>query len=211
MECVLGDPAAVLPPVAQKRPVLPENCFPGAGEGIRTPDPLITNQMLYQLSYASKIGLPALHGRKRSSHSLPDVRDNFLSYHNGIPRARNRANSPIPVKRQKVAGRLRDVGYLAVPDLAHYLHAYPPGKRRAIMRRAIIRTGRVAWRDQAAKLYSENRNSSLRKQSREAKVSVVCPWFSATASQDYGCYDVPSYGSFGVERQHFFGSNLALN
>ncbi len=30
----------------------------GAGEGIRTPDPLITNQMLYQLSYASK-NLPA--------------------------------------------------------------------------------------------------------------------------------------------------------
>ena len=26
---------------------------PGAGEGIRTPDPLITNQMLYRLSYAS--------------------------------------------------------------------------------------------------------------------------------------------------------------
>ena len=25
----------------------------GAGEGTRTPDPLITNQMLYQLSYAS--------------------------------------------------------------------------------------------------------------------------------------------------------------
>ena len=89
--------------------------FPGAGEGIRTPDPLITNQMLYQLSYASKIGLPALHGRKRSSHSLPDVRDNFLSYHNGIPRARNRANSPIPVKRQKVAGRLRDVALFSRP------------------------------------------------------------------------------------------------
>ncbi len=32
-----------------------EDPFPlGAGEGIRTPDPLITNQMLYQLSYASK-------------------------------------------------------------------------------------------------------------------------------------------------------------
>src|SRR5437588_2868077 len=31
--------------------------------------------------------------------------------------------------------------YLAVPDLAHYLHAYPPGKRRAIMRRAIIKDG----------------------------------------------------------------------
>ena len=28
--------------------------FSGAGEGIRTPDPLITNQMLYRLSYASK-------------------------------------------------------------------------------------------------------------------------------------------------------------
>ncbi len=27
--------------------------LPGAGEGIRTPDPLITNQMLYRLSYAS--------------------------------------------------------------------------------------------------------------------------------------------------------------
>ena len=27
--------------------------FSGAGEGIRTPDPLITNQMLYRLSYAS--------------------------------------------------------------------------------------------------------------------------------------------------------------
>ena len=37
---------------------LPENIasFSGAGEGIRTPDPLITNQMLYRLSYASKTG-----------------------------------------------------------------------------------------------------------------------------------------------------------
>ena len=29
----------------------------GAGEGIRTPDPLITNQMLYRLSYASRANL----------------------------------------------------------------------------------------------------------------------------------------------------------
>ena len=29
----------------------------GAGEGIRTPDPLITNQMLYRLSYASRCKL----------------------------------------------------------------------------------------------------------------------------------------------------------
>jgi hypothetical protein len=35
------------------------NPFPGAGEGIRTPDPLITNQMLYQLSYASNRGTAA--------------------------------------------------------------------------------------------------------------------------------------------------------
>src|SRR5208282_397769 len=32
------------------------NSLPGAGEGIRTPDPLITNQMLYRLSYASNSG-----------------------------------------------------------------------------------------------------------------------------------------------------------
>jgi hypothetical protein len=35
---------------------LPGIRFPGAGEGIRTPDPLITNQMLYRLSYASSLG-----------------------------------------------------------------------------------------------------------------------------------------------------------
>ena len=34
----------------------PSNSLPGAGEGIRTPDPLITNQMLYRLSYASNSG-----------------------------------------------------------------------------------------------------------------------------------------------------------
>src|ERR1700690_1198585 len=32
------------------------NSLPGAGEGIRTPDPLITNQMLYRLSYACNSG-----------------------------------------------------------------------------------------------------------------------------------------------------------
>ena len=37
----------------------------GAGEGIRTPDPLITNQMLYQLSYA---GL--YRGLNRLDHSV---------------------------------------------------------------------------------------------------------------------------------------------
>jgi hypothetical protein len=38
-----------------RQPLLfPESCFSGAGEGNRTPDPLITNQMLYRLSYASR-------------------------------------------------------------------------------------------------------------------------------------------------------------
>ena len=41
------------------RDLRPHNRFrSGAGEGIRTPDPLITNQMLYQLSYASKNTYP---------------------------------------------------------------------------------------------------------------------------------------------------------
>jgi hypothetical protein len=52
----------------------------GAGEGNRTPDPLITNQMLYRLSYASNWGKARL--RASLSHgSLPDVRDNYLRYH----------------------------------------------------------------------------------------------------------------------------------
>jgi hypothetical protein len=40
--------ALLNPPPAEKI-----SSFSGAGEGIRTPDPLITNQMLYRLSYAS--------------------------------------------------------------------------------------------------------------------------------------------------------------
>jgi hypothetical protein len=52
----------------------------GAGEGNRTPDPLITNQMLYRLSYASNWGQARL--RANLSHgSLPDVRDNYIKYH----------------------------------------------------------------------------------------------------------------------------------
>ena len=53
----------------------------GAGEGIRTPDPLITNQMLYRLSYASSSEV-----RTKSAIlpcSLPQVRDNYLTYHKG--------------------------------------------------------------------------------------------------------------------------------
>ena len=57
--------------------------FPGAGEGIRTHDPLITNQMLYQLSYASKFGPLPPSGQEKPSCSLPNVRDNFLNYHKG--------------------------------------------------------------------------------------------------------------------------------
>ena len=47
----------------------------GAGEGIRTPDRLITNQELYQLSYASLIpeAHPATTPKGRKQHSaLPE-------------------------------------------------------------------------------------------------------------------------------------------
>jgi hypothetical protein len=43
---------------------LPEvrNSFPGAGEGIRTPDPRFTKPMLYRLSYASiRVQVPYGH------------------------------------------------------------------------------------------------------------------------------------------------------
>ena len=51
MECV-----RILAPLARvfaQTAVVSGKLFSGAGEGIRTPDPLITNQMLYRLSYAS--------------------------------------------------------------------------------------------------------------------------------------------------------------
>ena len=38
----------------------------GAGEGIRTPDPLITNQMLYRLSYASRANQTILPERTQN-------------------------------------------------------------------------------------------------------------------------------------------------
>ena len=47
--------------------------LPGAGEGIRTPDPLITNQMLYQLSYASDMGQVYPAGRNQSLDPFPFV------------------------------------------------------------------------------------------------------------------------------------------
>jgi hypothetical protein len=48
-------------PAPASRTIKSYNCptqLSGAGEGIRTPDPLITNQMLYQLSYASQSCTP---------------------------------------------------------------------------------------------------------------------------------------------------------
>ena len=52
MEYVLGNFTPCLTGFLPNR--LPE-ALSGAGEGIRTPDPLITNQMLYRLSYASSL------------------------------------------------------------------------------------------------------------------------------------------------------------
>ena len=69
---VLEKPAA---PLRSPPPCRIFVSFSGAGEGIRTPDPLITNQMLYRLSYASNWGKARF--RTNLSHgSLPDVRDN---------------------------------------------------------------------------------------------------------------------------------------
>src|ERR1039457_7061101 len=51
MQCPKAAPPQRASP--RKPRLFPESCFSGAGEGNRTPDPLITNQMLYRLSYAS--------------------------------------------------------------------------------------------------------------------------------------------------------------
>ena len=64
-----------------KTSLFPESCLSGAGEGNRTPDPLITNQMLYRLSYASR--WKQVLSDTILPRSLPDVRDNYLSYHKG--------------------------------------------------------------------------------------------------------------------------------
>ena len=45
----------------------------GAGEGIRTPDPLITNQMLYQLSYAGARNLRLYQTRRRFTKLYPET------------------------------------------------------------------------------------------------------------------------------------------
>ncbi len=51
MECLKAAPPVR---VAAQTSSVSGILFSGAGEGIRTPDPLITNQMLYRLSYASR-------------------------------------------------------------------------------------------------------------------------------------------------------------
>ena len=87
MECVLEKPVAPLlpspPPAGPLRSaMLAAELVPGAGEGNRTPDPLITNQMLYRLSYASNWGKARLRANL-SLGPLPDVRDNYIKYHTG--------------------------------------------------------------------------------------------------------------------------------
>ena len=101
-ECVLEKPVAPLllgpPPAGQfllRAAMLAVELVSGAGEGIRTPDPLITNQMLYRLSYASNWGKARL--RANLSHgSLPDVRDNYIKYHTRKLR-RNGSLNPLAV------------------------------------------------------------------------------------------------------------------
>ena len=114
MECVLEKPVAPLllspPPAGQFLPLcsLPSS-FSGAGEGIRTPDPLITNQMLYRLSYASNWGKARL--RANLSHgSLPDVRDNYIKYHS-VKRGRNKSYlcAGSPTRRHPMGARVTAV------------------------------------------------------------------------------------------------------
>src|SRR6266705_6233762 len=52
-----GRPPAAMSGAA-RRPGLQDHRDDGAGEGTRTPNHLITNEMLYQLSYASADSLP---------------------------------------------------------------------------------------------------------------------------------------------------------
>jgi hypothetical protein len=91
---------------------LPGSCFAttlgnsGAGEGIRTPDRLITNQMLYQLSYASPYNpsfLPesrhtyvsaSRHGHEnRDYHSVNLGAMAAAALESVLPRARKALNS----------------------------------------------------------------------------------------------------------------------
>ena len=58
-------------------PDRPSNRLPealsGAGEGIRTPDPLITNQMLYRLSYASSLDPLCSSKHKKTPEFFPPL------------------------------------------------------------------------------------------------------------------------------------------
>ena len=67
-ERVLPDPSTCLLQtfIARRQDPRLRLASPGAGEGIRTPDPLITNQMLYQLSYASRRKLITIPTRKEN-------------------------------------------------------------------------------------------------------------------------------------------------
>ena len=85
-----------------------EEPFSGAGEGIRTPDPLITNQMLYQLSYASSSGNLALPGETL----LPDPFRMSGTIIKGITGATLGATEQFPPWRL----RLRHVNAIISPD-----------------------------------------------------------------------------------------------
>ncbi len=70
MEYVLGNFYAVPDRLPPNR--LPE-ALSGAGEGIRTPDPLITNQMLYRLSYASSVDPLCASKHKKTPEFFPPL------------------------------------------------------------------------------------------------------------------------------------------
>ncbi len=83
----------------------PGNRFPlGAGEGIRTPDPLITNQMLYQLSYASKKYSPTAGTIIKVNTTASYVQAEMLpaSLHSNCPPALARMLSFLPRAESQV-------------------------------------------------------------------------------------------------------------
>lgn len=106
----------------------------GGGEGIRTHDPLVANQVLYQLSYAP-VGLVGLTGLEPETSRLSGGCSNQLSYRpvcEGAPtRDRGGPDDHRAPRRtcQRVSTRAQSRGNSDAR--AHALEASPRGARRA--------------------------------------------------------------------------------
>src|ERR1700757_2241742 len=129
MECV-GKNCCAATEFAACRKSVSSLSFPGAGEGNRTPDPLITNQMLYRLSYASNWGQARL--RANLSHgSLPDVRDNYIKYHTAKLGCNNgfEGESWVSCLADAADVAPRSFGPLFLPQRHHGIDTCSPSRR----------------------------------------------------------------------------------